>query len=179
MHEFCLHQHSSNLSDSADDPQLLYHLPLSTNYYSKEINKQGEAEFILCKTPTIRDKAQHLYSCSTCKKFVRIEREILKAATIKAGSRYVVASFQELFEFLAYNSTCMHSGLQGSWSNCGIRLFSLSLDYKVPLSEGGLSVINNLQVSLEGLHLFTEVFSHEEFHRWIEAFKESQGYYLN
>jgi 5-methylcytosine-specific restriction endonuclease McrA len=79
------------------------------------------------------------------------------------------------------NSSCAFSGTKGIWHSFatygGNPLYSLSLDHKVPLSKGGSSTIDNLQVSLVCLNNIKGSHSNEKFVKWWKAFRRKQGYF--
>lgn len=55
-------------------------------------------------------------------------------------------------------------------------LFFLSIDHIIPLSGGGASNVGNLQVSLQCLNNVKGNYNSKEFQKWLEAFKQHQGY---
>lgn len=162
----------------------LYHLPLSIHYYQK-LGKR-----IVHHSSYPRDNTvSHFRSCAGCRLFVSSRRNSLVNATqlskrkrkhnLKEGSN--VASFQDLFQLMvSSNSSCVFSGQKGIWYSpfqCPTKnpLYALSLDHKVPLSKGGLSTVDNLQVSLVCLNTIKDSHSNQEFVKWWKAFRQKQG----
>ncbi|KAI8641317.1 hypothetical protein BD408DRAFT_468238 [Parasitella parasitica] len=169
-----LHQHPSGLPGAAEEE--VYHLPLSPNYYYKRLSPESDqAEFTLCESQPVEDKAAHFRKCEGCVAFVRREKEMLKAEFKKSGGVYCDSGlkFEELFTFLVKNTKCMVSGLQGCWSEGGVEMFSLTLGYNVPPEQGGFSIIRNLKVCLDGLGDIDS----DEHKNWVEALKKHQGCY--
>ncbi|KAL7324974.1 hypothetical protein PS15p_210083 [Mucor circinelloides] len=162
----------------------LYHLPLSIHYYQK-LGKR-----IVYHSSYPRDNTvSHFRSCSICRLFVSSRRRSLanvtqlskrkRKHTLKEGSN--VATFQDLFQLMvSSNSSCAFSGQKGIWCSpfqCPTKnpLYALSLDHKVPLSKGGLSTVDNLQVSLVCLNAIKDSHSNQEFVKWWKAFRQKQG----
>lgn len=181
-----LHQHKTH-NNPVLSTGLLYHLPLSTNYYLKQQSRRGHAKFVYHISYPGENKVSHFTTCLGCQNFVETRRRTLAKATDFArtkGSCRIsgyVASIDELFDLMVKaNSTCALSGAKGIWITTpgypNYTSFILSLDHKIPMSKGGGSHVGNLQASLQCFNNIKGSHSSKEFQNWLNAFRRQQGY---
>lgn len=165
---------------------LLYHLPLSTNYYLKQKSERNRAKFVYHISYPKKNNVSHFNTCLGCQNFVKTRRKTLTKATDFArtkGSYRVnghVASIDELFDLMVKaDSTCALSGAKGIWITTpgypNYTSFILSLDHKIPMSKGGGSHVDNLQASLQCFNNIKGSSDYKEFQKWLNAFRRHQG----
>lgn len=185
----CLHKMQGS-NDSTSSKADLYHLPLSTNYYRRLSQKR----FVYHGSSQKDNTVPHFNTCVGCRSFVSARRRTLLRRTRQARRKQIngdnvgkaigcqVASVEDLFEIMvSSDSSCAFSGLKGVWHSFSayraVSLYSLSLDHKVPLSKGGSSLADNLQVSLVCFNTIKGSHSNKRFIKWWKAFSKKQGYF--